>query len=64
MSVGLGTLNAVDRLTGRAVEVMATNYDADYILLCTAEAGNEAVIELDRRQMQELTIIIDRFLDK
>ncbi len=61
MSVGLGTLKAID---GMHIEVAASNYDADYLTLYGGDDGCEVEIDLDRRQMQELSIIIDRFLDK
>ncbi len=63
MSVGLGTLKAID---GMHIEVAASNYDADYLTLYADAVDCDCQIEmdLDRRQMQELSIIIDRFLDK
>ncbi len=69
MSVGLGTLKTVDDEVGRRIEVMASNYDADELELVAEtipDPGKYAVemlVPLDRRQMQELSIIIDRFLD-
>lgn len=69
MSVGLGTLKSVGDDIGRRIEVMASNYDADEIELLAEtipDPGTYAVemlVSLDRRQMQELSIIIDRFMD-
>ena len=77
MSVGLGTLKTVDDVKELRIEVWADNYDADTLRLemedgeqyvttgidPTGGSGFGLEIELDRRQMQELSIIIDRFLD-
>ena len=38
---------------------MADNYDSDYLRL---EQGVD-IVELDGKQLQELTIIIDRFME-
>ncbi len=64
MSVGLGTLKAVDGNPAKSIEVMASNYDADTIRLDQTGQCDCGEVELDRRQMQELSIIIDRFLDR
>ena len=69
MSVGLGTLKTVDDEVGRRIEVWSSNYDADELELIvetipdTGKHAVEILVPLDRRQMQELSIIIDRFLD-
>ncbi len=61
VSVGLGTLRSVD---GQHIEVAASSYNADSLTLYVVDDQGEVELDLDRRQMQELSIIIDRFLDK
>ena len=66
MSVGLGTLRTVGNDKSRQVDVIATNYDADELRLEAGawDAGGVFMeLTLDRKQLQELSIIIDRFLD-
>ncbi len=62
MSVGLGTLHSVGNTGDRRIEVWASNYDADELYLQASSDCCEVEITLDRRQMQELSVIIDRFL--
>jgi hypothetical protein len=62
MSVGLGTLTCRGTQRDRDVEVWASNYDADELRLCASGPQCEVEITLDSRQLQELSIIIDRFL--
>ena len=62
-SVGLGTLKSIGNVGDKSIEVWSSNYDADTLKLL-AECGSCSIeLELDRRQMQELSVIIDRFLD-
>jgi len=63
MSVGLGTLKAIGGKTAQDIYVSASNYDADTLRLDQTGDPDGGVIDLDSRQMQELSIIIDRFLD-
>lgn len=58
MSVGLGTIEADDDCP--EVEVWTSNYDADRLYL--EQEGIE--IALNRRQLQALSIIVDRFMDR
>ncbi len=64
MSVGLGTLKSVDNDPAKSIEVWSSNYDGDTLTLELGEGRHDIEFELDRRQMQELSIIIDRFLDR
>ncbi len=64
MSVGLGTLTAIDRKSTKVIDVVASDYSADKLTLQAGYDGIQIELDLDRRQMQELSIIIDRFLDK
>lgn len=63
MSVGLGTLIGDDV---EEVEVMSSDYDAEWIRLDQVNPEQMILdsIVLDRNQMQQLSVIIDRFLDK
>ena len=63
MSVGLGTLKTIANLPGKQIEVMASNYDGDELWLCATGENCEVEITLDRRQLMELSVIIDHFLD-
>lgn len=58
MSVGLGTIKADDFVS--EVEVTAADYDADRLEL--EQDGN--LIWMTRRQLQALSIIVDRFMDR
>ncbi len=63
MSVGLGTLKTVGNVGARQIEVLANNYDGDELWLSASGENCEVELTLDRRQMMELSVIIDRFLD-
>jgi hypothetical protein len=65
MSVQLGELKAIDGKSS-PVEVEASNFDADLLVLQQDEPGSEHpdVIIMDRKQLQELSQVIDRFLDR
>ncbi len=56
MSVVLGILLSKD---GQHIEVEASNYDDDELRL----VQGVIYMPLDRRQMQELSVIIDRFME-
>ncbi len=58
MSVGLGDLQDKDYPDMEAM-VWASNYDADRLAI--DQDGNSIV--LTRRQLQQLSIIVDRFMD-
>ena len=62
MSVGLGTLHTVGNVGSRHVEVWASNYDSDELYLQAGCETCDIELTLDRRQLQELSVIIDRFL--
>jgi hypothetical protein len=64
MSVGLGTLRTADNKRSRRIEVYADQYDSPELTLEVGSDGVNVEIDLDRKQMQELSIIIDRFMDK
>lgn len=58
MSVGLGTIPAHDGKS--AVEVSASNYDSEELVI----EQDDAAVVLTRRQIQALSIIFDRFMDR
>lgn len=59
MSVGLGTCKS-DVSDEWNVEVTASNYDSPELFL---EQGTNSIC-LSRKQIQDLTIITDRFMDR
>jgi hypothetical protein len=62
MSVQLGTIQSLS--AGVPIEVWADQYDSDEIRLCINESGLEIELTFDRKQIQELTKILDRFMDR
>lgn len=60
MTVGLGTLYPADEEFD-TVDVYADSYDCRHLTMYDPRDGN--IIIVDRAQLQELSIIIDRFLD-
>ena len=62
MSVGLGTLRTVGNVISRHIDVSASNYDSDELNLQADGEHCSVELTLDRRQLQELSVIIDRFL--
>jgi len=62
MSVCLGKLTCRGTQADRDIEVWCSNYDDDEIWLLVDRESIDVEITLDQRQMQELSVIIDRFL--
>ena len=62
MSVQLGTIQSLS--AGVPIEVWADQYDSDELRLCIDEGGVEIEITLDRKEIQELAAILDRFMDR
>jgi hypothetical protein len=67
MTVELGRLKdyiGADKRAAHDVGVWASNYDADYLWLSAGNSFCEVELQLTRAQLQELSKIIDRFLDR
>ena len=62
MSVQLGTIQSLS--AGVPIEIWADNYDADELRLVIDEPHVEIEITLDRKEIQELSKILDRFMDR
>ena len=67
MTVELGKLKDYISGQGKAaheVSVWAANYDADSLWLSAGDSFCQVELILTRAQLQELSKIIDRFLDR
>ena len=62
MSICLGKLTCFGSQTDKDIEVWCSNYDDDEVWLLIERENIEVEVTLDQRQMQELSVIIDRFL--
>lgn len=62
MSVGLGELIPLSGDARSIIEVAASNYDANEAYLIANTECADITLFLDRKQLQELSVIIDRFL--
>lgn len=62
MSVQLGTIQSLS--AGVPMEVWADQYDSDTLRLCVSDDGVEIELTLDRKMIQELTVILDRFMER